>query len=74
MCVCVCVCGCGCVKKRGERERDQIRVAEWLGTVTLVWEVWVQSPEMMALTRLLPRVLKYFGRSLHDNSLVFLVP
>ena len=37
-------------EREREREReieiDQIRVAEWLGTVTLVWEVWVQSAEM----------------------------
>ena len=31
----------------GERERHQIRVAEWLGSVTLVLEVWVQSLEMV---------------------------
>ena len=26
-------------RERGGGEKDQIRVAEWLGTVTLVWEV-----------------------------------
>ena len=37
VCVCVCVCVC-------ERETDQIRVAEWLGTVTLIWEVCGSIP------------------------------
>ena len=39
---------CICVHTPQERlkKSGRERMAEWLGTVTLVWEVWVKSPEM----------------------------
>ena len=63
----------GLVQEQSENQHH-IRVAEWLVTVTLVWEVCGSIPRNGSLTEYSPRVLKYLGRSLHDNSVVFLVP
>ena len=34
-----------CLRERERKREREIRVAEWLGAVTLVWEVYGSIPE-----------------------------